>query len=136
MRRLATLPRRLKQVLTTNYVNVNLNFAPSQPAGPPKSGMWRHQTPCVIAIGAGLIYGNPMNNQDGIREQIDFNTKLLQIGSAFLALIGSGLVAQIKMGVFDVLFWVGVGVAVILAIGIYWLTRNNLHLIKSLRQSK
>ena len=89
-----------------------------------------------FAIGAGLIYGNPMNNQDGIREQIDFNTKLLQIGSAFLALIGSGLVAQIKMGVFDVLFWVGVGVAVILAIGIYWLTRNNLHLIKSLRQSK
>jgi len=102
--------------------------------------MWRHQTPCAIAIGTGLIYGNPMNNQDGIREQIDFNTKLLQIllqiGSAFLALIGSGLVAQIKMGVFDVLFWVGVGVVVILAIGIYWQTHNNLHLIKSLRQSK
>jgi len=98
--------------------------------------MWRHQTPCAIAIGAGLIYGNPMNNQDGIREQIDFNTKLLQIGSAFLALIASGLVAQIRTGMLDMLFWAGAGLAVALLVVVVLLIYNIHRHIKTLRQPK
>lgn len=89
-----------------------------------------------FAMGAGLVYCSPMNNQDSIREQIDFNTKLLQIGFAFLALIGSGLIAQIKTGMLDMLFWAGVGSAVILLVVVGLLIYNTHRHIKTLRQPK
>jgi len=87
-------------------------------------------------MGAGLVYCNPMHNKDGIREQIDFNTKLLQICAAFLALIGSGLVAQIRTGKFDMLFWSGVGLAVALLVVVGLLIYNIHRHIKTLRQPK
>lgn len=67
-----------------------------------------------------------MQNIEGVKERINFSTRLLLADIAILALVVGGAIGRGIAGAFDLAFWLGLSFSVILVLlGIYLFWKAN-----------
>lgn len=67
-----------------------------------------------------------MQNIEGVKERINFSTRLLLADIAILALVVGGALGRGITGMFDLAFWLGLSFSVILVLlGVYLFWRAN-----------
>ena len=70
----------------------------------------------------------------GVQERINYFTRLVMASLALLAVVGGGLIAEIRSKEFDILFAIGGGIVVLLFIMAGYLVKRVHDLIKELEK--